>query len=53
MTRAELAQKAGLSISTINKIEQGKANPTLTTLRKILSALNIPPEKRDLVFPSS
>jgi transcriptional regulator with XRE-family HTH domain len=53
MTRAELAQKAGLSISTINKIEQGKANPTLTTLRKILSALDIPPEKRDLVFPSS
>lgn len=51
MTRAELAQKAGLSISTINRIEQGKAHPTLTTIRKILSALGIPPGKRELVFP--
>jgi transcriptional regulator with XRE-family HTH domain len=52
MTRAELAQKAGLSISTINRIEQGKAHPTLTTIRKILDAFGVPPGKRELVFPA-
>ncbi|HAV42793.1 TPA: XRE family transcriptional regulator [bacterium] len=52
MTRAELSQKSGLSISTINRIEQGKARPTLTTIRKILEVLGVPPSKRELVFPS-
>ena len=51
MTRAELSQKTGLSISTINRIEQGKARPTLTTIRKILEVLGIPPSKRELIFP--
>jgi transcriptional regulator with XRE-family HTH domain len=52
LSRSELAQKANLSIATINKIEQGKnGRPTLTTMRKILNALGIPPEKRELVFP--
>jgi transcriptional regulator with XRE-family HTH domain len=52
ISRSELAQRAGLSISTINRIEQGKnGRPTLTTMRKILNALGIPPEKRELVFP--
>jgi len=52
LSRSELAQKADLSIATINKIEQGKSShPTLTTMRKILRALGIPPEKRELVFP--
>jgi DNA-binding XRE family transcriptional regulator len=53
MTRAELAQKAGLSISTINRIEQGKAHPTLTTIRKILKAFDLPPQKRELIFPAN
>jgi transcriptional regulator with XRE-family HTH domain len=52
ISRSELAQRASLSISTINRIEQGKAHPTLTTIRKILAALGIPPEKRELVFPA-
>ncbi len=52
ISRSELAQRSGLSISTINRIEQGKSpHPTLTTMRKILKALGIPPEKRELVFP--
>lgn len=51
MTRADLSQKCGLSISTINRIEQGKAHPTLTTVRKILDALGVPPSKREIVFP--
>lgn len=52
LSRSELAQKADLSIATINKIEQGKnGSPTLTTMRKILNALGIPIDKRELVFP--
>ena len=52
ISRSELAQRSGLSISTINRIEQGKnGSPTLTTMRKILNALGMPPEKRELVFP--
>lgn len=51
ISRSELAQMSSLSISTINRIEQGKAQPTLTTMRKILNALGVPREKKDLVFP--
>lgn len=52
ISRAELAQRSGLSISTINRIEQGKnGRPTLTTMRKILNALGISPDRRELVFP--
>ncbi|MDI6703375.1 MAG: helix-turn-helix transcriptional regulator [bacterium] len=51
MTRSELAKAADLSISTIARIEQGKdERPSIRTIRKILSALEIPPEKKELVF---
>ena len=51
ISRSELAQMSSLSISTINRIEQGKAQPSLTTMRKILNALGVPREKKDMVFP--
>lgn len=51
MSRGELALQANLSISTVNRIEQGNAYPRLTTMRKILSALEIPREKKDIIFP--
>ena len=52
MSRGELAQASKLSISTLSRIEQGKAYPSLTTMRKILNALGVPREKKDLVFPA-
>ncbi|MDI6703376.1 MAG: helix-turn-helix transcriptional regulator [bacterium] len=52
ISRSELAAKSGLSVSTINKIEQGKASPTLTTMRKILNGLGLSPKDRELVFPN-
>lgn len=52
ISRSELAKASGLSVSTINKIEQGKASPTLTTIRKILNGLGLSPEDRELVFPN-
>ncbi|MBU0567619.1 helix-turn-helix domain-containing protein [bacterium] len=51
MSRSELAVEANLSISTLNRIEQGKAYPSLTTMRKILNALGVPREKKNSVFP--
>lgn len=37
----KLAKKAGLGQSTISEIELGKKSPTVVTLSKICSALNI------------
>ncbi|MBU0567621.1 helix-turn-helix transcriptional regulator [bacterium] len=51
ISRSELAQMSSLSISTINRIEQGKAQPSLTTMRKILNALGVPRERKEMVFP--
>ena len=39
LTQAELAKRAGVSQSLIARIEAGTVNPRLSTLRKILSAL--------------
>ncbi|AFK87736.1 transcriptional regulator [Thermoanaerobacterium phage THSA-485A] len=36
-----LAEKSGISKSTLNDIENGKSNPTTETLAKIAKALNI------------
>ena len=40
LTQAELAQRAGLSRATIGAIEQGRANPTFSTLMRIAEALD-------------
>lgn len=42
LSQEELAKKAGITYSTLIKIESGaNKNPTLDTLKKITSALNI------------
>ena len=35
----ELSEKSGISISAINKIENGKASPTIRTLEDLAAAL--------------
>lgn len=37
----DLAELAGVSINTINKLEQDKANPTLNVLAKIAAVLGM------------
>ncbi len=39
-TQHELAKKAGVSLPTIQNIEGGRANPSLSNIEKILGALN-------------
>ncbi len=51
MSKAELARKAGLSVLTIDRIEKGFPCRH-STKRKILEALEIPLENRQLVFPT-
>lgn len=45
MSQAELAEKVGLSIPHISKIESGLSDIKFTNLIAILKALNIPFEK--------
>jgi len=46
-TQEELADSAGISFTTLNRIEQGHVNPSLATIYAIAEALNISP--KDLV----
>jgi transcriptional regulator with XRE-family HTH domain len=41
ITIKHLVTLTGISRNTLSRIEQGKANPTVETLEKIESALNI------------
>ncbi len=41
----DLAEKAGVSYTTIHGIETGKHKPTFQTLRKLAAALGIEPEE--------
>ena len=41
MTQADLAAKSGLSEMTINRIETGRAEPRLHTIRKVAEALDV------------
>ena len=50
MSKAELARKAGLSTLTIDRVEAGRPC-RLDTKRKILLALGLRFEDKDLVFP--
>jgi aspartate racemase len=43
ITQDDLCQKLGIDRSYLSKIENGKINPTLDTILKIASALNISP----------
>ncbi len=41
MSQAELARRSGVSKADISRLERGKANPTLGTLRKVLDELQL------------
>jgi transcriptional regulator with XRE-family HTH domain len=42
MTVADLAERTGLSIGMLSKIENGNTSPSLTTLQMLADALNLP-----------
>ena len=44
LTQEELAKKAGLSLVTIKRIEEGKGNPKITSIKKVIKILNIKDE---------
>jgi DNA-binding XRE family transcriptional regulator len=43
LTQRELADRAGISSNALNKIELNKAEPHMSTLRKLAQALNVDP----------
>lgn len=47
LSQSDLAEKAGVSKTTIIKIEQGKISPHPTTIRKLAAALGV--EASDLM----
>ncbi len=49
MSKAELARRSGLSSLTIQRIENGK-DCRMDTMRKIILALGLSLEDKDLVF---
>lgn len=42
LTLKEVAEKANITSSMLSQLENGKANPSVETLRKIASALDVP-----------
>ncbi len=43
LTQQELAEKAGLSTNALNRLELDKAEPRMSTLRKLAKALSVEP----------
>jgi transcriptional regulator with XRE-family HTH domain len=43
LTQQELADRAGVSSNAINRIELNKAEPHMSTLRKLAKALDVDP----------
>jgi DNA-binding XRE family transcriptional regulator len=52
ISKSELARRAGVSLLTITRVENGEPCRT-ETKRKIVVALGIKPSQSDLVFPSN
>lgn len=44
LSQAELAKRAGISVSYLSLLERSKRDPPLSTLRQVASALRIPLE---------
>ena len=42
LSQAKLAKTAGISVSYLSLLERGKRDPTLSTIEKIASALDVP-----------
>jgi transcriptional regulator with XRE-family HTH domain len=47
LTQGELASRAGIGLTTLNRIENDHAEPQFRTIRKIAKALDVNP--RDLI----
>ena len=45
MTQVELAKAAGVSPTTINRVETGKMDPRFSTIKKLAAALGVTPEE--------
>jgi len=45
LSQRDLAAKAGVNVTTINHIEQGKQRPNPSTIRKLAGALGVTPEE--------
>lgn len=43
LTQAELAEKAGTTEATVNRLENGLQDPRMSTLRKVAAALGVEP----------
>jgi transcriptional regulator with XRE-family HTH domain len=43
LTQEDLAQRAGLSKNAVNRLEVDKAEPRMSTLRKLAKALDVDP----------
>ncbi len=41
LSQQSLAERAGLSVGTVSRIERGLGKPTLKTIRKLANALEI------------
>ncbi|MBR4535243.1 MAG: helix-turn-helix transcriptional regulator [Bacteroidales bacterium] len=41
ISQVDLAEKAEVSLATVKDIERGKGNPSLQTIRKLLSVLGM------------
>ena len=39
LTQAQVAAKSGIRLETLSRLENGRGNPTVTTVRRILRAL--------------
>ncbi len=40
LTQAQLAERAGIRVETLNRVERGKTTPDFTTIRKLVVAMN-------------
>ena len=43
LTQQELAERAGVGLTTLNRIENDRAEPRFRTIRKIAKALGVDP----------
>ncbi|MBL8796689.1 MAG: helix-turn-helix transcriptional regulator [Planctomycetia bacterium] len=58
LTQSQLAEKSGLNLSTVTRLEQGFREPTLTSARALADAIGVtcdelsrPPDKKPVKKP--
>jgi transcriptional regulator with XRE-family HTH domain len=45
LTQRELAENAGIGVSTLNRIELNETEPHMSTIRKLAQALGVEPRR--------